>query len=67
MTGEELRKLREEHGLTQKALGELLGYTGNYIYRLEKGGGSKEDLGMTKRFEKLVRAILGRKKMPKHS
>jgi DNA-binding XRE family transcriptional regulator len=29
--------LREKHNLTQKALGELVGVTTNYIYLLEKG------------------------------
>lgn len=60
MNAEELRNLRNEHGLTQRAMGELLGYTANYISRLERG-----DEEITQRFEKLVRSVLRTKKMKK--
>lgn len=62
MTGQDLKALRDFHGLTQRALGEILGYTANYIYRLERG---KEP--MTRRAEKLVRIVLKRKKTQKVS
>lgn len=55
MTGTELRAIRKEHGLTQKALAQLLGYrSANYIMRLERG---HEDI--TDRFAQMVRMILG--------
>ena len=57
MTKENLRDLREAHQLTQRALGELLGYTANYISRLERG-----DEEISPKFEKLVRSMLGRRK-----
>jgi len=60
MTKEELRALRDEHGLTQRVMGELLGYGANYISRLERG-----DEEITPRFEKLVRAMLRTKKVKK--
>lgn len=53
MTPQELKVLRESHHLTQRAIGELLGYTANYISRLERG-----DETITHRFEKLVRSML---------
>lgn len=61
MTKEELKELRESHGLTQRAMGELLGYTANYISRLERG-----DESINNRFEKLLRSVL-RPKKPKKS
>ena len=60
MTGEELKEIRTEHNLTQRALGELLGYHANYIMRLERGHES-----ITARFERLVRNMLGNKKVKK--
>jgi len=60
MTSENLKELREAHGLTQRAMGELLGYTANYISRLERG-----DETITNRFEKLVRSVLKQKKYKK--
>jgi len=62
MTKEELYAIRKAHGLTQRAIGELLGYHVNYISRLERG-----DETITARFEKLVRSILGQKKFKKSS
>jgi transcriptional regulator with XRE-family HTH domain len=62
MTAQDLKELRESHELTQRAMGELLGYNANYIYRLESG---KEKI--TQRFEKLVRSIIGQKKAKKSS
>lgn len=57
MTKEELRALRESHGLTQRAMGALLGYTANYIMRLERG---HEE--MSPRFEKVVHLMLPAKR-----
>lgn len=34
---EEIRQLREDHKLSQRALSELLGVARNYIYYLERG------------------------------
>lgn len=62
MTAQELKELRRYHGLTQRAMGELLGYTPNYISRLERG-----DETITQRFEKLVRSIIAQKKVKKSS
>lgn len=62
MTPIELRELREAHDLTQKAIGELLGYTANYISRLERG-----DEAITQRFEKLARSVLKNRKPKKSS
>jgi len=42
-------------------MGELLGYTANYISRLERG-----DESINNRFEKLLRSVL-RPKKPKKS
>jgi hypothetical protein len=61
MTGQELREFREDHHLTQKLLGELLGYHTNYISRLER-----DDEPITERFVKLLIATLG-KPRPKKS
>ncbi len=36
-TPKDIRTLREKHNLSQPALGDLLGVSGNYIYLLEKG------------------------------
>lgn len=62
MDGQELKALREAHNLTQVAIGELLGYTGNYISRLER-----EDERITKRFEKLVRLLTKQRPSKKYS
>lgn len=56
----ELKLLRETHKLTQRALAEMLGYNANYISRLERG-----DETITPRFAKMVRTILGTKKIKK--
>ena len=61
VTKETLRALREAHQLTQRALGELLGYTANYISRLERG-----DEAISPKFARLLRSMLGnRKKIPR--
>jgi transcriptional regulator with XRE-family HTH domain len=60
MTSEDFKTLRETHGLTQRAMGELLGYTANYVSRLERG-----EEPITARCEKFIRAILRPKKMDK--
>jgi len=57
VTKENLRALREAHQLTQRALAELLGYTPNYISRLERG-----DEAISPKFERLVRSMLGTRK-----
>jgi len=62
MTAQELKDLRQAHELTQRAMGELLGYGANYIYRLESG---REKI--TQRFEKLVRSVFGQRKTKKSS
>lgn len=33
----EIEAMRKKHGLTRKAMGELLGVAGNYVYLLERG------------------------------
>lgn len=53
MTPTELRQLRKDRELTQKQMGELLGYTPNYISRLERG-----DEDITERFERLVQHLV---------
>lgn len=60
MTREELRKIRQQHRLTQKAMAHLLGYSENYIRRLENGHER-----ITQRLEKLVVAMLPKKRMKK--
>ena len=60
MNAIDLKRLRKDHSLTQKALGEMLGYGSNYISRLERG-----DEKITPRFEKLVRLAIGKKKAKK--
>jgi transcriptional regulator with XRE-family HTH domain len=57
MTKEELRNIRERHNLSQSAFGQLLGYNGNYISRLERG-----DENISQRFEKWVRIQFPQKK-----
>lgn len=57
MTPTELSTVRKAHGLTQKSLAELLGYTANYISRLERG-----DEPIMPRFAKIVQAVLQKKK-----
>jgi transcriptional regulator with XRE-family HTH domain len=57
MTKETLRALREEHALTQRAMGALLGYHANYIYRLESGKAP-----LTRRVGRLVEALLVQRK-----
>lgn len=53
MTPTELRQIRKDRELTQRQLGDLLGYTANYISRLERG-----DEEITERFERLLRHIV---------
>ena len=36
-SGQDIRKLRKSHQLSQKEFGRLLGVSLNYIYLLEKG------------------------------
>ena len=36
-TSKEIKILRKKHDLSQPAMGNLLGVSGNYIYLLEKG------------------------------
>ncbi len=36
-TSKEIKTLRKKHDLSQPAMGNLLGVSGNYIYLLEKG------------------------------
>ena len=55
MKAEELRSIRKTHYLTQRALAVLLGYTANYIARLERG-----EETITEHFAKHLRAVLGR-------
>ena len=65
MTSQELRELRKAHGLTQKQMGEKLGYTGNYIARLERGKtekGRAEPLPITQHFETVVFAVFRKEK-----
>lgn len=62
MTPLELRQIRKDHDLTQRQIGELLGYTANYISRLECG---KEII--TPRFEKLVRNVILQRRAKKVS
>ena len=62
MNGEELKALRDAHGLTQRTMGELLGYGANYIYRLEN-----DKVPITPRFEKLLRAVIGQRKVKQSS
>ena len=52
MTGTDLQHLREAHGLTRRALGELLGYTGYYIYKLEASARLTTGPRVTQRLEK---------------
>lgn len=53
MTPAELRQIRKDRELTQRQMGELLGYTANYISRLER-----DDEHITGRFETLVMHII---------
>jgi transcriptional regulator with XRE-family HTH domain len=57
MTKEELRALRLKYGLTQRGMGEMLGYATHYILKLENGHAK-----ITQRFEKLVRSMFRDKK-----
>ena len=52
MTGTDLQHLRESHGLSRRALGELLGYTGYYIYKLEASARLVSGPRVTQRLEK---------------
>jgi transcriptional regulator with XRE-family HTH domain len=61
----ELTALRLAHGLTQRALGELLGYSTNYIARLERGTEGGKPLRISRRCEKLLHALLPKKKVQK--
>ena len=66
MTGAELRILRKTHGLTQRALALLLGYTPNYIARLERGDIERgATLKISQRLEKLILLILPKKSSKK--
>jgi transcriptional regulator with XRE-family HTH domain len=37
MQGDRLRQVRQQRGLTQTALGKLVGQDGQYIYKVERG------------------------------
>ena len=63
MTKNELKTIRLAHGLTQKAMAELLGVQPNYVSRLEREG--KTGVPLTQRIEKLVRLIFSEKKVKK--
>jgi transcriptional regulator with XRE-family HTH domain len=69
MTGQELRQIREAHGLTRQTLADLLGYANaSYIARLENSTAqTKEKLRISPRLEKLIRRIFPEKKMDKSS
>jgi transcriptional regulator with XRE-family HTH domain len=60
MTKEEFKAVRNAHGLTQKAMAELLGVKANYVSRLERP--SDTTTPITPRIEKLVRLIFRGKK-----
>jgi transcriptional regulator with XRE-family HTH domain len=62
MTPGELRHIRKEHDLTQRQMGELLGYTANYISRLERG-----EVPITQRLEKLLRNVIFQRRAKKVS
>jgi transcriptional regulator with XRE-family HTH domain len=62
MTPAELRQIRKDHDLTQRQMGELLGYTANYISRLEC-----DQETITPRFEKLVRNVILQRRAKKVS
>ena len=62
MTGTELRVLRVSHGLTQRALGELLGYGARHIGRMER---EAEGVSVTDRCAKLLKSLLPEKKVKK--
>ena len=66
MTGLELRTIRKSHGLTQRAMAALLGYTPNYIARLERGDIERgEVLKISQRLEKLLLFALPKKSSKK--
>lgn len=58
MKAEELRRIRLDHELTQKAMAHMLGYNTHYICKLENG-----EVPISARLEKLVRAMLGKKRI----
>jgi len=60
MTAVQLKEIRERHQLTQRGMGQLLGYTPNYISRLERG-----DEPISQRLERLVKALLQGRKIVK--
>ena len=63
MTSQELFDLRKAHGLTQKALGAILGYSANYIARLERGDMENgKALTITPRCEKMIRLCFSLRK-----
>lgn len=62
MTREALRELRDKHHLTQRELGLMLGYSENYIMRLERGHEK-----ITPRFERLVSSMFSYGKTRKYS
>ncbi len=57
MTGQELRRIREAHGLSQSALAALLGYAQSHIAMLERGQRTVQP-----RFERLIKKMLPIKK-----
>jgi predicted transcriptional regulator len=61
MTPQDLSQRRQRAHLTQKALGELLGYHANYIARLERG-----EEPITPRFRRLFQALVRKKPAQDH-
>lgn len=59
MDGATLKRLRLRYRLTQAETADQLGYTTNYIARLERG-----EERITQRFALLVRKVLQKKKAP---
>lgn len=53
MTGEDIRRLRQAHGLSQVTLAETLGYTQQYIALLEAG-----KRPVQRRFEMLLKKMM---------
>jgi predicted transcriptional regulator len=56
MTGEELRRIRNQLGLTQKEFGDLVGVTWNSIARQERG-----EIGIREPLARLIRILAEQK------
>lgn len=59
MTGQDIRTIRQAHGLSQSTLADTLGYTQQYIALLESGRRPVQG-----RFEKLLKRMLSPLKKP---